>query len=64
MTPAELAALTAHADRLDHILRALRAFDHCRTSRDVDRAQINLHQAAQPLPIPPTGPQPPAPPRR
>ena len=62
MTPAELAALTARTDRIDHILKALLAFECCQDFSDLDRAERDLLQAAQPLPIPPPGPQPPAPP--
>jgi phosphopantetheine adenylyltransferase len=45
MTPAELADLTARAERLDRILRALRAFKDCRYELDVAAAERDLQAA-------------------
>jgi phosphopantetheine adenylyltransferase len=45
MTPAELADFTARAERLDRILRALRAFKDCRCELDVAAAERDLQAA-------------------
>jgi hypothetical protein len=45
MTPADLADLTARAERLDSILRALRAFEGCRYELDVAAAERDLQAA-------------------
>ena len=45
MTPAELDDFTARAERLDRILRALRAFKDCRYELDVAAAERDLQAA-------------------
>jgi phosphopantetheine adenylyltransferase len=50
MTRAELDALTARAERLDSILRALRAFEDCRYELDVAAAERDLQAALDSAP--------------
>src|ERR1017187_7078359 len=50
MTRAELDALTARAERLDRILRALRAFKDCRYELDVAAAERDLQAALDSAP--------------
>jgi phosphopantetheine adenylyltransferase len=45
MTPAELADLTARAERIERIIRALQAFDDCRYEIDVARCDSELKEA-------------------
>ena len=47
MTRAELGDLTARADRLAHILRAIRAFDRCRVDPDFIAAERELQDALE-----------------
>ena len=45
MTFSKLQSLTARVDRLELIVRCLKAFDHCYYSRDLERLEQDLQAA-------------------
>ena len=54
MTRADLAAINASIHRLELVIRAIKAFDACRTERDFARAERDLKAALRSEPSPAT----------